>query len=459
MAGIGFVLRRLTRQDDLSGMVRGYFYSALVSSGPFLVTVIAMGALNIVADQALGIEAVETFRIVTIYNFSLSLLTTGPLLLVVTRYLADRIYEQKVEEAPGMLVGALIVSFVLQYPLVLFLYFGVTEMTAFERLAAVLHFFLVSGIWLVSVFLSALKDYRAIGMAFTGGMAVGFGGGWLMMERFGAAGLLLGFSIGLACIFFALTLKVMLEYPYGVRRPFAYLSYFRKYWDLALFGFAYNAAIWIDKLVLWSAPDATTAAIGLVSNPAYDSAMFLAHITTVPVLAIFVVNIETDFFERYQKFYRDIQRHATLGDIRRNQRGIIQVLASAGRNILILQCIICSLAILASPVLLGLLRVDMLQLGIFRLGVLGSLFQILFVFLTIVLAYFDLRRRLMQLSIIYLLLNFGFSWLSLQGGFAWYGYGFFLASFVAFLLALATCAYEISRLPYLTFVKNNSSVG
>ena len=458
MAGIGFVLRRLTRQDNLVGVAIGYVYAALVSSGPFLVTVIAMAAVGLLGEATGGRGAVATFRLVTIYNFALSLVFCGPFLLVMTRHLADRIYEQKVEEAPGMLVGATAVTLGLQLPVVVWLYFLHADMTLPERLASAVHYFLICGIWLVSVFLSALKDYRAIGLSFATGMAIGFGAAWLLLDDYGAAGLIGGFAIGLAVIFFALALRVMVEYPYGIVRPFAFLHYFPRFWQLALFGLAYNLTIWCDKLVMWTAPEAERGAVGLVSNPTYDSAMFLANLTTVPVLAVFIISIETEFFERYQTFYRAIEAHATWREIRANQAAIIHSLNVAGRNILLLQTVIAALAILCSPPLFTLLGIDARQIGIFRLGTIGSLFQIMFVFLAIVLAYFDLRLRLVQVTLLYLTLNAGLSWLSLSWGFAWYGYGFFLASLITFIVTLGVVMREVARLPYLTFVKNNASV-
>src|SRR3546814_16175310 len=92
-----------------------------------------------------------------------------------TRYLADRIYEQKVEEAPGMLVGATAVALGLQAQIVIWLYFLHTDMTLPARLASAVHYFLICGIWLVRVFLSALTDYRSIGLRFAGGMTPGLG--------------------------------------------------------------------------------------------------------------------------------------------------------------------------------------------------------------------------------------------------------------------------------------------
>ena len=54
--------------------------------------------------------------------------------------------------------------------------------------------------------------------------------------------------------------------------------------------------------------------------PAYDSSMFLAYLTIVPALVLFLVSIETRFFEQYVEFYRDIQGHATLQKIRDNHK-------------------------------------------------------------------------------------------------------------------------------------------
>src|SRR3546814_17017370 len=127
--------------------------------------------------------------------------------------------------------------------------------------------------------------------------------------------------------------------------------------------------------------------------------------TTVPVLAIFIIAIETEFFERYQAFYRAIEAHATWREIRENHAGIIRSLNAAGRNILLLQSVIAALAILRSTALFAALGIDARQLGIFRLGTIGSLFQIQFVFMLILLAYFYLRLLLVQLPLLYICLN------------------------------------------------------
>ncbi len=459
MAGIGFVLRRLAQQDNLLGALQAYGYSALVTSGPWLFTILSVGGINVMGVRFFGVEGIETFRIVLIYNFAFSLALSGPVLMVVTRFLADSIYLKDVEGAPALLIAGIALVFATQAPFVLPLYLWYVDMEDLDRLMAIVNYFLIAGVWLVSVFLTALKDFRSIGTTFFVGMASAFGAAVASASTFGTTGLLIGFNIGMMLILFVLCMRVFAEYPYPLVRPFAFLAYFRKFWDLALAGFAYNLAIWADKWVMWFAVEREISSTRLISFPIYDSAMFLAYLSIVPAMAIFIVAIETNFFERYLDYYRGIQNHATLEQIRRAHRAISQELNTSGRNLIVLQAVIAALVVLLSPQIFDLLQLPSRQLGVFRLGVLGALFHILLLFTMIVLSYFDLRRTMLWINLFFLVSNVLFTWVTLELGFAWYGYGYFLSSLLTFCLAYALCVNSIAKLSYLTFIRNNDSVG
>jgi len=178
----------------------------------------------------------------------------------------------------------------------------------------------------------------------------------------------------------------------------------------------------------------------------------------VPALTLFTVNIETRFFERYQAFYRDIQQHATYAQIARNHRLIIQALLESARNLVILQGAVCAVTIFMAPAIVGALGLTYTQIGMFRFGALGAFFQVLFMFTTIILSYFDLRLRNLAAQVFYLAANAGLTLLFSDMGFAWYGYGYFLASLLAFALAYLLAADALRRLPYVAFVANNPSV-
>ena len=91
MAGIGFVLRKLTSRGDLLGLARGYAHASVSSSGSWLFTIVALAAITHFGPSFATYADLSTFRLVVVYNFAFSLVITGPLILVLTRYLSDQI--------------------------------------------------------------------------------------------------------------------------------------------------------------------------------------------------------------------------------------------------------------------------------------------------------------------------------------------------------------------------------
>ena len=459
MAGIGFELRRLARRDDLLGVVEAYSHSSVAASGPWVFTILALAGISLWGSELASIEDVALFRLIIIYNFAFSLVLASPLSVVATRFLADAVYAADVREAPGMLVGGASILFGALLPFAGTFYLVYADLSALARAAALANFFLVTFIWIGSVFLTALKDYRTVSRSFAAGMLVALLGSLLAAWRAGTvSSMLLAFDAGLTVVFFSLVAKIFAEYPYPITAPFRLVERFREYWLLAASGFAYSTAIWIDKWILWSAPEAARLVSGLVSYPDYDGASFLAYLTIVPSMALFVMSVETRFFERYLRFYRDIMRHATLDEIRENHGAIADELMESSRNVIVAQAAISFSAILLAPKILEWLHVSFLQLAMFRLATLGALFHVLFLFMSILLAYFDLRRTALGVNLVFLACNGVFTLVTLHLGFPYYGYGYFLAALVTASVTFGLLVHHVRDLPYQTFVLNNASI-
>jgi polysaccharide biosynthesis protein PelG len=457
MAGIGFSLRDLARRDDVLGTLRAFMHATLVAAGPWLVTILALGTLSIVATDLAADQDVAIFRIVVIYNFGFSLTFTGPIAIVVTRYLADQIYVRNVSEGPGMLLGALGVMAVLQVPFAVGLYGFAIDAPLEVRLAAIASYLVTAALWIAGVFLSTLKDFRTITYAFLVGMGSGLGAG-IALGHLGAAGLLSGFTIGLCIVLYALVARIFAEYPYPVLNPLGFVSYFKRYWDLAATALAYNMAIWVDKWIMWFEPNRTVEAGVLVSYPLYDSAMFLAYMTILPAMAMFVLIVETAFFERYMAFFGQIRGHGTWARIRAAQLDLIDTVGEGFRILVVLQGAITYLAILLAPTVFVALGVSFAEMGMFRLGVLGALFHSLLLFVLIVFAYFDLRILALKITLFFLVANaLGTAW-TLHAGFTWYGYGYFLSALASFMLAYTIMLKKLANLPYLSFIESNPSI-
>ena len=325
------------------------------------------------------------------------------------------------------------------------------------QMIAIASYLVVACLWVVAVFLSALKDYITVTIAFATGLLLSFALS-LGLSKYGAPGLLGGFSAGLALTLFALLARVFAEYPTRLSSQWDLLGYFRKYPELALSGLIYNAGIWIDKWIMWTSPHAILPESNLASFPAYDGAMFAAQLTMVPAIALFVYTVETKFFVAYRGFYRTIERHGTLSKIESAHREILNTLSRSVSTLCGMQVTLALAVVALSPRLLELLDLHASQLGMFRLGVMGSAFHAMFLFLTIVLAYFDLRRHVLAIHICFLFLNTTATLATLALGEAWYGYGYFLATVVTAAAAAFSTVNTVTKLPYLTFVSNNPAL-
>jgi len=458
MAGIGFTLNRLARKDNLSGVLHAYGVAMLAAAGPWLFTILALAGITNVYTNFFGLEGLINFRVIIIYNFAFSLVLSAPVFMVATRYIADKIHTRDVTNVPSTMIGSMVLLYAIQFPLGALFYLGFVDLPLSLQLSAMLNLFLLTTVWLLGIFLSALKDYNAVTWVYGIGMLLAVIFAQVLKDIHGDVGMLNGFSIGLAFIVFSLAAKVLCEYSYRFKSAFAIKPYFRTYWELAISGLFYNAAIWVDKWIMWFAPEAELYASNLRTYPDYDSAMFLEYLTIVPAMAVFVFSVETNFFERYQRFYDNILAHQPLKKILKNQKQIIDSIFNSSRNFIIVQGAIVFLAIVLAPAIFEAINVNLKQVGIFRMGVLGAFFHVLLLFESIVLSYFDSRRTVMWLAILYFVLNTVFTLVTLELGFPFYGYGYLLSSMVVFVLTSLILFRYIQKLPYHAFITSNKSI-
>ena len=456
MAGIGFELNKLAKRDDLLGIAGAYLHSAFAIAGPWLFTVIALAFTTAMYGGSTS-EELLNFRGVIVYNFSFSLVLSAPVYFIMTRYLADQIHVKNVTSIPTVLLESMIMVFAFNILVAIFFYGIYFDIPLSLRLAGFANMFLIAGVWLLSVYLTALKDFSAVTWTFIIGMTIAVLAAEYLSDH-KAAGMVAGYNIGLSVIVFMLAGRIFAEYPYRLTTQFALKPFWSKYWELAVGGFFFNAALWIDKWIMWYAPEAVELPSKMRFFPDYDSAMFLAAMSILPSLALFVFAIETNFFHHYRRFYGNILAHASMRRIKQFHALIMDAILEGGRNVMLLQGIIAFLIILLAPQIFERMNIFFLQLGIFRLGVLGAFFQVLILFTTIILSYFDCRKSNMWIFAFYFVSNTILTLVFMNMGYEYYGFGFFLASALSFFLAAAILFNHVRKLPYHAFITNNNSV-
>lgn len=457
MAGIAFTLRELVRRDDLYSVTRGYLLAGLISTGPWLFTITALLMVEIAASGSAGAEAVTQFRGVIVYNFAFSLVLSGPIVWVTTRYVADCVYNNKLAPVPGTLFISLgtvtLSSLMIAGP---YYYFG-TDLPAMVKVAAVMNYMLVAATWVVGVFLSVLRGYLLYAVTFCLGIMGAAGIASLLNPIFGVIGLLSGFNLGLSVVVFSLLGRVLIAFPYDFRRPVGFANYFRRYWDLALFGFIAALALWIDKWVMWFAPEASLTESGMRFFYDYDNAMFLVYLSVIPGLTYLFLSVETGLDERVRGYLRAANGEATRAELEVERKEVSKFVIERLRTIIVVQGTVSVLIAFYAPEILVYLGASYSQTGMFRLGVLAAFFHVQVIFVVAILTYLDIRRINLKLQIVFVALSASGTLLTLQSGYSTYGLGYLAAAMIVWVLAYAYLLRVLRDLLFYTYVVVNAT--
>lgn len=450
MAGIGFRLQKLLKEDTYTGFLKGYLYSAIISSGPMLSSIICIGLLGVFSISVLNTEDYMVFRTTIVYVFACSLIFTGIFQMVATRYLADRIYSDEPHALIPCCVGLLSITFVCQTIIGSVMFYHVIPKWQYVTLSTSLYV-TISCLWNAMMFVSATKNYNLITIGFLLGSVISLFAGQWMGVQYGINGYLFGFTLGQFTIVVFLLSSFFREYDFFKTIDFNFLLYFRKFPDLFIAGLITNIAIWIDKVLFWFSSYGETVKGFFHTFPAYDGAFFIAYLSIVPALSVFLVRVETSFYQRYRSFYRNIMNKASLTAIESSKRQLVDDLKESVSVLLKVQGFISALFIIGVINVMKIAKLAWMQVVILKIGVLSAFLLIIFQFLLIIMYYFEFRREAALLIVLFCILNLTATAITINIGFRSFGYGFFCAAFISLLCGYFVLNYKIKNLEYLTF--------
>jgi polysaccharide biosynthesis protein PelG len=462
MAGIGFELRRLNQEDTLSSAIASAGHAAIIAAGPWLFTIFALAAIALATDQIAGLAALSNFRAIVIYAFALSLILASPATIVATRLVGDALWLKQPESVRPLLLGAYVMTLI---PALMGL--GILLILIAPALSVGLVLsamtLTVSLIWIALAFCGAVRDYKGVTLSFLLGLGVSLCATVsIAILGLGTVGMAWGFLAGLCVTLFGLTSRVLNTFPHPVLKPMdgivAISSGLKTYAPLVVGAIAGTAGVWIDKFVFWTSPIGERLSSGLLHAPLYDSTMFIASLGLIPSLSSFVMNLETGFFERYQRYYGSISANGTLLQIEDARRRLARYTLDSLALISISQAALTAIVVLTAPIIINSLGLQYRQIAILRYGTLGAIFQFIFIAATSVLLFFDRRRLYVTLQVLFLVLNGVLAAVSLRLGADYYGVGYFTASLISAAVAYRLAEKTFASLNFLTFIGNNPSI-
>lgn len=450
MAGIGFHLHKLVSGDTYTHAATGYLSSVIITAGPWLTSVLSLGLLGAIGIPSFTQADYTLFMATLTYAFCASLIVTGGPQMVITRYLADRLYLEDWRSVAPTCNGVLLFVAPLLAIATPFLLFAPFDWR--YRLLVVTLFIILCLIWLMNIFLSAARDYAKIVSSFAIGYAVSFGATMAFSQVAGLIGGLCGYTLGQALLMTLLIAQVYREFEPADTINLAFLAYGRQYWDLLLLGTFYTAGVWIDNVIHWQMPGSHVVAGFYRTNNVYDTMKLLAYMTTIFASAMFLVHIETSFAQHYRAFYLRVEEKGTLAEIRQAKQGMTNAVRVGLANVLKLQVIVTGAVILFAPDIVAWLGLPSKWTMLLRVSVFAANSQFTVLMAIVLLLYLDQRRTALRVSVLFVIGNIVLTLLVIPLGPQFDGFGYLIAATLCAIAALVLLYERLRRLEYLTFM-------
>jgi polysaccharide biosynthesis protein PelG len=454
MAGIGFELRKILKRDNLLSMLQAYGYAAIISSGPWVLSIVGILIIGVLSYAVVvpGVLIVQ-FQVTVTYIIAFSLILTGPFQLAFTRFTADRLFEKQLAIIlPNFHAVALCVTVlggVLGLIASMFLF---PQQTVAYRLLLLAAFVIMCNIWIATIFLSGMKQYKAIVWLYLFGYSFTIVAA-LLLRGFKLEGLMSGFVIGQAILLMGMMALILRNFPAERFISFEFFNKRLRYPSLFWIGLFYNFGVWADKIMFWFTSDTSQAVIGpLRASVIYDLPIFLAYLSIIPGMAIFLLRMETDFVEYYDGFYRAVRSGGSLQRIEQFRNDMVNTIRLGIFEIIKIQTIAVLVLVVSGEQILSWLGISTLYLPLLYVDVIAAGLQVVLLGVLNVFFYLDQRRIVLGLCAAFVFLNIALTEVSLRLGPALYGYGFAVSLLLVVLAGFFLLSRKLDVLEYETFM-------
>ncbi len=457
MAGIGFELRKIFKENSLSSIFKVYGYSALLSSGTWMISIFSIMFIGLIKTyQKENVSDIIKFQVSITYLLAMSLIFSSLFQLSFSRYIADRIYDRKQERILPGFIGVLFLIFTLGFLFILsFSFVFLRNVSPAYIILFCGSFLVLTGMWVANTLLLGIKRYKTIFSAYLISysviMALSFTVGKFRLE-----GLMFSFFAGNMVLFLFLSAIIIHSYPSQDFIDFDFITNKKhRLLQTLIFGsLFYNLGVWIDKIFFWFSSNTGYNIIGkLNASVVYDLPIFLSYLSIIPGMAIFFYRLEADFAEKYELFYKSVREGGTYSEIEDCKDEMVDTIRVMIREVIVVQGIFDLIIYFYSPDIFQMLNMPKLYLPLFHIDLLGVQLQLGFMAMISVLYYMDKKAYAMWASFIFMLTNAVFTMITIKfmGPF-YFGYGFAISVFISFLISLFMIRETMRNLEYETFM-------
>jgi len=309
LAGIGFELKKLFKTTSVVQKLRGSLYAAMTTIGPLILIIVTLFLMYFFLGYAdILFSSKDILASTILYVFIFSLCSTAPFNAVLSRYIADKIYENCEQDIlPSYYAGLgfnIVFSSIFGTIFCLWEFF-VGKVDAFYVFSSFCMYITLVFVFYTMLYITAIKEFKKISYSFVTGMLVALILAVILVKLFGVLvelGIVVGFAVGFLVTGFCLCGLVRQYFKENSRNYREVFDYFKEHWRLLLTNTFYIFGLYVHNFVFWTSDMQIIVVKSFVSAPVYDMATCIAMFINVSAMVIFIVEVETNFHEKYQNY-------------------------------------------------------------------------------------------------------------------------------------------------------------
>ncbi|MBO5742922.1 MAG: exopolysaccharide Pel transporter PelG [Clostridia bacterium] len=453
MAGIGFELKKLFNKKGILNSAKAYGYATVICSGPMLLGVILLLGIMFLCKYA-GVDTLRRELLICMISYTLlaSIMATSFFSMIITRFTADMLYEEKKSAVlPSFWGSSTIIMTIGSALWLLFLIFSGANL-----LCCVLMFIFFNEmiiVWNAMSYLTAIKDYKGIFLSYLVSILVIFILGFILILIFKShviEMLLLSVTVGYGVMVIWNLVLLYKYFPKSDVGAFVFLDWTDEYLYLALSGFFVNLGMFSHLVIMWFSRVGVKVHGLFYGAPQHDVPALLAFMTTLITTVNFVVSVEVNFYGKYKNHYSLYNDKGTIKDILQAEKEMLDTLKTEMLYTAIKQLLCTALFIAAGGYLLDVLPLGFNEMmrGYFRTLCVGYGLYAVGNMTMLILLYFTDYEGAFFASGIFASASIVFSLISLLFPQVYYGFGFLLSSMAFLTAGILRLDYFTKRLPY-----------
>lgn len=452
MAGIGFELKKLFQKRGLVSTAKAYGYAGIICTGPMLLgLVLLLGITFICGHTGATRHDRELLNCMITYTLLASLTVTSFFSMVVTRYIADMLYEERQEAVLSSFWGSttlLLVAGGIIYGI--FLWFSGIDLM--DRFLCLEFFGELIVTWNAMSYLTAIKDYKGILFSFMSAVAVSLLAGCLLI-LIGiphVEAMMIAVTVGYGIMLLWDVMLLYRYFPQGKVSAFFFLRWVDRFLPLAFIGLFTNIGLFAHLVIMWCSPIHVHVQGLFYSAPYHDVPAMIAYLTILITTVNFVVSVEVNFYPKYRNYYSLFNDRGEIKDILQAGKEMREVLNMELKYTALKQLLTTALVISIGQLLLTYLPLgfnDLME-GYFRTLCVGYGLYAVANTMMLILLYFTDYKGALYATGIFAACTTVFTCVSLSFPQVYYGFGFLLGSGVFFLICALRLGYFIKKLPY-----------